>query len=118
MASVPIGSGGVLYPPGSLHFMVHDHDGFETYAPHADDLWLKLAAWKQGTPVRQVRAKPSRFNSIPVRGGHLSDRNLTLGGNDIVLSALADTFGFTPGNLMQSAAHQATGAHRPAQSSR
>ena len=95
-----------------------DHDGYQRYAPHADDLWLKLAAWKQGTPVRQVRARPSRFNSIPVRGGHLSDRNLTQGGNDRVLSELANTFGFTPGNLVQSAAHQATAAHHLTQSSR
>ena len=99
MANVPIGSGGVLYPPGSLHPMACDYNSFERWAPHADDLWLKLASWKQGTPVRQVRRKPSRFNSIPMRGGHLSDRNLAAGGNDQVLRELADRFGFTPATL-------------------
>lgn len=118
MANVPIGSGGVLYPPGSLHPIVHDLDSYERWAPHADDLWLKLAAWKQGTPVRQVRHKPSRFNSIPVHGGHLSDHNLAAGGNDQVLRELASRFGFTPASLKRTRGSDRVPIRSAAQSSR
>lgn len=95
MAIVPVGSGGVLYPPGVLDEVVTDRRRFLEIAPSADDLWLKFAAWKRGTPACQVCRKPSRFTSIPMKAGHLSDINVDVG-NDIVLRRMAIEQGFTP----------------------
>lgn len=93
-----IGSAGVLYPPFSLHQLVKDRHLACEVAPAADDLWLKLAAWKCGTLTRQVWRNPHRFTSIPVSSGHLSDQNL-VEGNDMVLARLAREFGFTPNSV-------------------
>jgi hypothetical protein len=48
---LPIGLGGVLYPPHSLHALVNDSELFLKLAPKADDLWFKCMALKQGTPT-------------------------------------------------------------------
>jgi hypothetical protein len=46
---VPIGYGGVLYPPNSLHEEVLNEKKFMSLAPHADDLWFKAMALLTGT---------------------------------------------------------------------
>ncbi|MEM9471855.1 MAG: glycosyltransferase family A protein [Pseudomonadota bacterium] len=99
MATVPIGSGGVLYPPGALDAIATDRQLFLEIAPSSDDLWLKFAAWKRGTPACQVRRTPSKFNSIPMKAGHMSDTNVT-GGNDAALHRLAGELGFTPDKVL------------------
>ncbi len=99
MATVPIGSGGVLYPPGSLDAVATDRQLFLDVAPSSDDLWLKFAAWKRGTPACQVRRTPSKFNSVPMKAGHMSDTNVT-GGNDAALHRLALELGFTPDQVL------------------
>ncbi len=96
----PIGSAGVLYPPGSLDATVTDRHQALQVAPMTDDFWLKLAAWRRGRPTRQVRRKPFRFTSIPVKSGHLSDNNLTTG-NDMVLARMAIELGFTPSSVLE-----------------
>jgi len=100
MAIIPIGSGGVLYPPGALDEVAADRRRFLKIAPSADDLWLKFAAWKRGTPACQVCYKPSKFKSIPMKAGHLSDVNVAAG-NDMVLHQMASELGFTPLCIMR-----------------
>lgn len=51
---LPIGGGGVLFPPGSLHADVTDKRLFTQLCPHGDDLWLYAMARRLGTPVRKV----------------------------------------------------------------
>lgn len=61
-ALVPIGYGGVLYPPGALLEEAIDVDKFMLLAPKADDLWFKAMSWLNGTPVRkssQPKPKPT-----------------------------------------------------------
>ena len=48
---IPIGYGGVLYPPGCFHLEVINESAFMNIAPHADDLWFKVMAWLNQTPV-------------------------------------------------------------------
>lgn len=95
-ATVPIGSGGVLYPAGCLDPIAHDRASFMRDAPDADDLWFKLAAWRAGTLACQVSRRPLRFVSVPVKGSHLSQANLHRKGNDAVLRHLSANWGFTP----------------------
>lgn len=53
--TLPLGWGGVLYPPGSLHEDVMNESLYMTLAPKADDLWFKAMAYKNGTPVYKSR---------------------------------------------------------------
>lgn len=48
---IPIGYGGVLYPPGCFHQEVTNESAFMSIAPHADDLWFKAMTWLKNTPV-------------------------------------------------------------------
>lgn len=51
MEGVPIGYGGVLYPPHSLDENVFDSRKFMELCPNADDLWLNAMAQMKGTRV-------------------------------------------------------------------
>ena len=51
---MPIGMGGVLYPPHSLHPIVLDESRFMKLCPTTDDIWFWYCAVKQGTPVLRV----------------------------------------------------------------
>ncbi|MDO4574623.1 MAG: glycosyltransferase family 8 protein [Planctomycetia bacterium] len=49
---LPLGVGGVLYPPRVLAEEVFRRDLWERWAPHADDLWFWAMETLQGTTVR------------------------------------------------------------------
>lgn len=51
---MPLGVGGVLYPPHSLHQQVSDEAIFMRLCPSTDDVWFWYCAVKQGTPVLRV----------------------------------------------------------------
>jgi poly(ribitol-phosphate) beta-N-acetylglucosaminyltransferase len=51
LLAFPYGTGGVLYPPHSLHPMVADVATFRRLCPKEDDIWFKAMAMLQGTPV-------------------------------------------------------------------
>jgi hypothetical protein len=51
---VPLGTGGILYPPHSLHPLVGDRRLIEQIAPVQDDLWFKAMSLKQGIPCRAI----------------------------------------------------------------
>lgn len=48
---MPIGVGGVLYPPHSLSDKVFDFDVFSNYCFFADDIWLNIMARLENTKV-------------------------------------------------------------------
>lgn len=50
-ALVPTGVGGVLYPPNALHKDVFDTTAFKELCFHADDLWLKVNAFRNDVKV-------------------------------------------------------------------
>lgn len=50
----PTGSGGILYPAGSLDDRASDTESFLKLAPTEDDLWFKAMGLLKGTPVRKV----------------------------------------------------------------
>lgn len=51
---MPLGMGGVLYPPHSLHQQVSDEAIFMRLCPSTDDVWFWYCAVKEGTPVLRV----------------------------------------------------------------
>ncbi len=97
---LPIGYGGVLYPPKCLHEDVYNADIYLKLAPKADDLWFKAMALLHGTAARhatQQVAKPIPiFNSQSVS---LKATNVKQDGNRMQWEAIANyynLFAFTP----------------------
>jgi hypothetical protein len=56
---LPVGYGGVLYPPHSLHASTTDSSLFMTLAPSADDIWFKCMAMLIGTSTVILPLKSS-----------------------------------------------------------
>lgn len=54
MRPMGLGCGGVLYPPHSLHSDVMDVELMLKLAPTSDDLWFKVQALRNGTPLMPV----------------------------------------------------------------
>ena len=66
---LPIGAAGTLYPPKSLHDEVFDEKLFLKLSPHADDLWFKAMALKQGT--LSVQAPLATKPPVPIFGSQV-----------------------------------------------
>lgn len=79
---MPIGYGGVLYPPGVLYKDVTRADLYLTLAPRADDLWFKAMSHLRGTVTRRSR-QPGK-KPIPIAGSQkvsLKHTNVRENGN-------------------------------------
>ncbi|TLD82039.1 hypothetical protein LS68_003285 [Helicobacter sp. MIT 05-5293] len=55
LAGIPIGVGGILYPPHSLHPDIFLHEVFTSIAPIGDDLWFFAMSVKNHTPKVLVK---------------------------------------------------------------
>ena len=91
---LPVGYGGVVYPPHSLDSRVQNIDLFMRLAPKADDLWFRAMAWLHNTSVLQVSTPPKK--AIPIIGANkvsLLKTNVRQDGNRIQWQALCDYFG-------------------------
>lgn len=65
-AVLPIGAGGVLYPPNTLSSKTTDKDLFLKLTPKADDLWFKAMALLEGT--QSVLSNTPVPTPIPILG--------------------------------------------------
>jgi hypothetical protein len=95
---MPIGYGGVLYPPNCLYADVQNRDLFLSLAPKADDLWFKAMSHLAGTVTRRS-SDPGR-KPIPIIGSQwvsLKKTNVRQDGNYLQWVALCNHYGF-PGN--------------------
>ena len=63
---MPVGYGGVLYPPDCLFGDVCNAELFLKLAPDADDIWFKAMSLLRGTPVR--RSSQPGDKPVPVIG--------------------------------------------------
>ena len=73
---VPLGVGGVLYPPGSMHPDVFDEEAFMALTPSADDLWFWAMALRNGTPILPgLAVVPEAEGELPRQ--HLKGMGLT-----------------------------------------
>jgi hypothetical protein len=91
---LPLGVSGVLYPPGSVHAMVHDRKMFEELARRNDDIWFKAMTLRTGTRARRVGTRNSPVLRT-VRGSQhvqLAARHVDGGDNDAALPAVLEHF--------------------------
>ena len=73
-ATIPMGSRGVLYPPGAFgkgeRLEVFNSEVFREIAPRADDIWFKAMHLRAGTAVRLATLVPaSKPIQLPLGGG-------------------------------------------------
>lgn len=95
----PVGVGGVLYPPHSLHPDVADYATFAELCPTCDDSWLAWMARRQGTKVRRSGA-PKTKRLIAWEGtnaGSLSSANFNYGAEELeqdrIFARLSERYG-------------------------
>lgn len=89
---VPIGVGGVLYPPNCLASETSRADLFGTLAPQGDDLWFFWMARRVGTRFKKVGDRFPRITWPGSQRDHLFARN-EFGGNDRQIAQLIASFG-------------------------
>ena len=93
---LPIGVGGVLYPPGSLHPEVQDETLYLRVAPRADDLWFKVMAVRQGTMSCSSVTPPAAPLPSPIFADiSLGDSNVKLDMNRVQLEDICRHYGIT-----------------------
>lgn len=82
-SNFPVGVGGILYPPQSLHEDVQNLHLAEYLCPWADDIWFKIMAFRNGTKCVAVSSKwvmPPEIQDSQNIALHIG--NLKGGGND------------------------------------
>ncbi|MFQ3230212.1 Stealth CR1 domain-containing protein [Reinekea sp.] len=94
---MPLGFGGVLYPPGCFHEDVLNSNLYLNLTPKADDLWFKMMSLLKGTSARltsrPVKTPAKTLNSQTV---NLRDQNINQDGNRTQWVALADHYQLNP----------------------
>ncbi|SFX09120.1 hypothetical protein [Marinospirillum alkaliphilum] len=94
MDLLPIGYGGVLYPPGALMPEATDVDLFMRLAPKADDLWFKAMSFRKGTRVRRSRDPlPKPVGIIGSQWVSLQKTNVHEDANRLQWLAICEHFG-------------------------
>lgn len=87
--TLPIGFGGTLYPPHSLHQDATDASLYQALAPRADDLWFKLMSYLAETPSRRTLNPPPKPMPIPSsQSFSLAKTNVKQDGNRAQWAAL------------------------------
>lgn len=90
---MPIGYGGVLYPPQALHTDVTNAELYLALAPRADDLWFKAMSHLKGT-ITQRSSQPGN-KPIPIAGSQkvsLKHTNVRENGNYQQWQAICDHY--------------------------
>ena len=76
-ALMPVGYGGVLYPPNVLHQDTTKSDLFLKLAPMADDLWFKAMSFLNGTNCRKASTECGVLHPVPgTRRVRLAKKNV------------------------------------------
>ena len=93
----PLGVGGVLYPPQSLHEDVFCQDCFSNICPNADDIWFWAMARKKGTEQRLTCRKTRQYSFDALyqffhNGSALTQENRKRGMNDVQLGAVLEKY--------------------------
>lgn len=90
---MPIGYGGVLYPPSVLHADVARAELYLALAPRADDLWFKAMSHLNGTMTQ--RSQQPGQKPIPIAGSQkvsLKHTNVRANGNYEQWQAICDHY--------------------------
>ncbi len=87
------GVNGVLYPPYVLHDDVFEKDVFMNICKDADDLWLKLMAFRNNTKIVKVNEYSKTMIEIPsTQNTSLMNDNVISGNNNIQLSNILEHY--------------------------
>lgn len=62
---LPLGVGGVLYPPHVFDDEVFNVEMFQKLTPKADDVWFKAMALRRGVPAKRLNLSPRPFPLRP-----------------------------------------------------
>ena len=101
-STLPLGVGGVLYPPRCFSEDVLNTALFEELCPTADDLWLKFMAMRKNRKAVQLNEGSQLHPSIPFWNGQkLSVSNIWGSQNDASLQRLIRHFGIAPDTMAQ-----------------
>lgn len=94
MTLVPIGVGGVLYPPGYFLNVDFDFDVISRLCPSADDLWLKAIGVKNGYKAVKVEENSKEWFTLKktqdVALMHINTEGKVL--NDVAINNLIDYY--------------------------
>lgn len=87
--NVPIGVGGVLYPPHSLSSEVFNIDFFSEKCAYADDIWFKAMAVLNNVSSKRAKVhEPIYFSNESVQDISLANINLFSGQNDSQIKSI------------------------------
>jgi hypothetical protein len=89
---MPIGVGGVLYPPNSLHSDVLNKELFMSMCFLADDIWLNIMARLIGTKVAKTKYNSSYIPVMNFKNQTLNSINVNQGQNDKQLKSVRDYY--------------------------
>lgn len=94
MKLMPVGIGGVLYPPHTLDKRVFDKDKLSELALMTDDLWLKAMEVLKGTKVVRISEeyKQTYFTLIHTQNGGLHKANVGKLRNDMSINLIVDQY--------------------------
>jgi hypothetical protein len=93
----PVGTYGILYPPGSLDPLVGNRTLFHDLAPDQDDIWFKAMSLKQNTPCLAVGGD----GLMPLLEFENKTRLWTVNkvGNDVAWRRVLGHFAMTPATI-------------------
>ena len=90
---VPIGIGGVLYPPKTMNEKMFDVKSIKELCLKADDLWLKCSSCSVGTKVFAVcNASKYLYELEEAQNTALKKGNVNLKQNDLYFKKAFDFF--------------------------
>jgi len=89
---IPIGVGGVLYPPGSLYNDVLKFELFKEMCFSADDIWLNVMARLKGTEIVKTAYNSNYLPVMNANNQTLYSTNLYEGLNDIQLNKVREYY--------------------------
>ncbi len=92
MYLMPIGIGGVLYPPNSLLVDAFNINLIKDLCPFADDIWLNIMARLNGTYTSKTSYSPTYLPIINFKNTNLHNINVKKGENDIQLNAVRNYY--------------------------
>lgn len=95
---LPIGVGGVLYPPKSIHSEAFDIDALSLLSLRADDLWLKVMSALNKVSVVAISGEFKRYPMPITQKNNVSlmTENVDLGKNDLIISNLLSSYDLNP----------------------
>lgn len=101
---ISLGVSGVLFPPGSLHLDIFDKKNLKEKALLTDDLWIKVMALRNNTPIVTLAGCYSR-SFLSVKGlaeEQLRKINISRSNNDLVFNDLINHYKIDQGMIIRS----------------